>query len=391
MNNNLRLSFKIIGSSVLVVISVMAVLLGNHPIQAQGGLAISGSFYQQVFEIPQGSSIGGPSVNVVVFNNGSESLKIKMLGQSPLGVNIILSKNDFALPSGAQQEVTIKVEVTKDASPGDYDITIVAESSKEGGTGIQLAGAAAQTAKLKVLGESASISLQSVSLDGQAIVAMVRLFRVMDGQNHEVAYSETGKIETKVAPGSFIAISFIGGKQVAEQSFSVASNDKKQVNLAGATIYFESFGIVPNFQKSSGNLAFVQVVYALKNLYQRVPKSEVLLEVKYNGAVTEEVSLAVISPLEMGRAGLNYNYIPAGGWADGDYSLTLKLKLDDRFYSTSQIETFNLSGNSFGAAKPVAAKVEGGWTSPLILGGIGAAIIIIGLSAWLIIRKKRAL
>jgi len=369
---------KIISAGILALAFLSAGLLGALPVQAQGGLAISGSFYQQVFEIPHGSSVSGPSINVVVFNNGNEKLDIKMTSQTPPGVNIVLSQSDFTLLPGGQQEVLVGVEVTQDAVPGEYDISVVAESSKEGITGIQLAGAAAQNARLKVLGESALVTVQSMSLDGQPVVAMVRLYRVVDGQNHEVAYSETGTLETKVAPGSFIAASYMGGEKLAEESFTVAANDKRTVALSGATVYFEGFGVVLNYQKESGKLAFVQLVYAVRNLYQRVDKGEVILEVSRDEAPLDELSLATLSPLEMGRVGLNYNYIPAGGWVDGSYSFKLHLKLNDKPYAASQVEQLKVDSGG-----------EGGGMTPVVIGGIAAAVVVAAGVVWLFVGKRR--
>ena len=376
---NYWLKINIIGACLLGMAFVSVGLLGVVPAQAEGGLAISGSFYQQVFEIPQGSSVSGPSINVVVFNNSNEKLNIKMTSNSPLGVHILLSQSGFALLPGGQQEVLVGVEVTQDAAPGDYNLSIVAESSKEGISGIQLAGAAAQRATLKVLGESSLITLASVSPDGQPVVAMVRLFRVVAGQNLEVAYSGTGTLEAKVAPGSFVATSYVGGEKLAEQSFSVVTNDKKKITLSGATVYFEGFGVMPNYQKKGGDLAFAQLVYTVNNLYQRATKSEVILEVSRNESPLEEISLVTLSPLEMGRVGLNYNYIPAGGWVDGSYSFKLQLNLNDKPYTTSPVQQLKVGSGG----------VSGGGISYFVIGGIAAVVVVAAVVGWLFIRKRR--
>jgi len=122
----------------LLAVLCLTSLLMISPVQAEGGLAISGSFYRQDFEIPQGSSINSPDVYVVVFNNGETSLGIKMAVQTPLGVKINLSQSEFTLPPGKQQQVNIGIEVTKDATPGGYELTVTAESSQQGVTGIQV-------------------------------------------------------------------------------------------------------------------------------------------------------------------------------------------------------------------------------------------------------------
>jgi len=358
---------------------LFAVFLNFAPVLADGGIAMSGGFYQQAFIMPQGSSISGPSIYVVVFNNGSEELQVRMTSQAPPGVSAILSHSDFTLPPGGQQEVLAVVEVAQDTAPGEYEISITAESYKEGVSGIQLTGAATQRATLEVVGESALVTLQAVSPEGQPVVAMVRLYRVAAGQSHEIDYSETGTLTAKVAPGSFIAASYMGGQKVAEESFTVAANDEKTVTLMGATVYFEGFGLVPNYYSKGGKLAFAQIVYTVRNLYQRVAEGEVILEVSRDEALLEEVSLATLSPLDVGQVGLNYNYIPAGGWIDGSYSFKLQLKLDGKPYAASLVEQLEVSGSGD----------DGGGISPAAVGGIAAGAVIVGIAGWLLVRSRK--
>jgi hypothetical protein len=351
------------------------------PAQTQGGLALSGNFYRQEYEIPQGSSVSSPEIYVVVFNTGEADLGVKMTTQSPVGVRINLSQNDFTLPPGGQQMVLVGVEVTKDAAPGEYELTVTAESYKKGGTGIQISGAAGQSAKLTVLGESGSVKVQAVSPEGQPLVSTVRLYRVMASQNYEVAFSETGTLEAKVAPGSFIAATYIGGEKRAEESFSVAAGDNKTITLSAATIYFEGFGIVPNYQKESGKLAFAQIVYTVRNLYKQVTRAEVILEVSRDGAKLEEIQLATLSPLDIGRAGLNYNYMPSGGWTNGVYSFKLVLKLDGEPYATSFDEAFDVTTSVVPTRGINLVVFSGG-----IIAGVALITFCVGL---FILRKHR--
>ena len=354
-------------------------LLVISPVQAEGGLAISGSFYRQDFEIPQGSSINSPDVYVVVFNNGETSLGVKMTVQTPLGVKINLSQSEFTLLPGKQQQVNIGVEVTADATPGGYELTVTAESSQKGVTGIQVSGAASQTAKLTVLGGSGTVKVQAVSPEGESLVASVRLYRVIAGQNTGIANSETGTLEAKVAPGNFIAQVYIGGEKQAEQSFTIAKDENKTITLSAATIYFEGFGIVPNHDKATGKLAFAQIVYTVKNLYQPVKQAEVILEVSRGGTKLEDVSLANLSPLEMGQAGLNYNYIPSAGWVSGAYSFKLRLQIDGKPYATSLEQKLNVSGSS----------TKGAGLNPLVIGGIVIGVLLIAGAGVLLWKRKR--
>lgn len=349
---------------------------------AEGGIAMSGSFYQQEFRIPQGSAVSGPDIYVVVFNNSNNQLSIRMTSRSPAGVDLILSETEFTLPASGQKQVLVGVEVGNDAVPGNYEISISAESYKEGGTGIQLAGAASQKANLTVLGESGMVSIQATSPDQQPVVATVRLYRIVSGQEQEVAYSESGSLQAKVAPGSFAAASFMGGIKLAEERFDIAAGGNKNITLSGATVYFEGFDIVPNYEKESGKLAFVQVVYTVKNVYQRVEKGEVILQVSRDGSSPAELTLATLSPLETGRVELTYNYIPPGGWDNGSYDFKLQLKLDGKLYATS-LEKHFAANSEEGGSQGILGL------SPYVLGGIVAGVVVLIILVVFLVRMLR--
>ena len=385
MNWHSCLKRGVIGFAPLIPLLLLVCLFVASPAQAAGGLAMSGSFYNQDFEIPQGSSVSAPSVYVVVFNQGDEAFGVRMSWEAPVGVNITLSDDDFTLGPGEQQKVLIGVEVSHDAAPGEYEISVTAESYKQGGDGIQVMGAAGQSATLVVLGNSASVTAQTVSPDGEPVVAVVRLFKVIDDRNYEVAYSETGTLDATVAPGSFLASAYVGGENLAEESFSVATDEEKTVTLTVGTIYFEGFGIVPNYHTKTGELAFAQIVYTVRNLYQPVADAEIILLVTRDGASLEETSLATLSPLDIGRAGLNYNYIPSGGWADGSYGFKLQLKLDGEPYATTLEEQFDVSDG--GAAG--GGDGGGGGINAALIVGIAVAVLAVGAIGYLLVRRRR--
>jgi len=352
------------------------------PAQADVGIAVSGSFYRQAFEIPQGSSVSGPSIYVVVFNQGNEQFGVRMITEAPVGVNIKLSDDDFTLQPGEQQKVLIGVEVTEDAVPGEYEISVTAESYEEGGGGIQIMGAGGQSASLVVLGESGSVRVQTVSPDEEPVVAVIRLFKVVAGQDYEFAYSETGTLEANVSPGRFVARAYIGGEKLAEESFDVTADEEKMVALTVKTVYFEGFGVVPNYHTSTGELAFAQIVYTVRNLYQLVPNAEIILLVTHNGAPLEEISLATFSPLDIGRVGLSYNYIPSAGWVGGDYGFKLRLNLDGQPFANTLEEWLHVSPGG-------ASEESQRGLSAAIIAGIVAAVLVVAAAGYLLLRRKR--
>lgn len=363
----------------LLPLLFLASLFVAAPVQAQGGLAISGSFYRQALEIPQGSSVSAPSIYVVVFNQSDEEFGVRMTREAPPGVDITLSEDDFTLQAGEQRKVFVEVEATRDATPGKYTISITAESYKEGVDGIQLMGAARQSAELVVLGESALVKVETASPDGGPVVAVVRLFKVIADQNYEFAYSEDGILETTVSPGDFVALAYMGSQKLAEESFSILADEEKAITLTVATVYFEGFALVPNYDSETGNLAFAEVVYTISNLYQAFPEGRVVLQVSHNGSHLEEVTLATLAPLEKGRLGLKYNYTPPAGWKQGgSYGFRLQLHIGGEVYSTTLEEELQLSGTL------AASEFLGSWT---LIGSIAGGAVLLFIVVLLVSRR----
>jgi len=207
----------------------------------------------------------------------------------------------------------------------------------------------------------------------------VRLFKVIEGQNHEFAYSDTGELEASVSPGSFIASGYVAGEKLAEEAFNIAADEEKTITLIMRTVCFEGFGIVPNYHTETGKLAFVQLVYTINNLYQTYPEAEAVLKVTFDGTPLEETTVATLTPLEKGRVELKYNYIPAGGWVDGTYGFMLQLNLEGEPYATTLEEQLNASG---GGAAGAASH-----SRYYIIGGVVAAVIIGG--AYFLMRRRK--
>jgi hypothetical protein len=347
-----------------------------------GGLAMSGSFYRQDFEMPQGTSLNTNDIYVTVFNNGSEDFNVTLATETPTGVELALSEKDFQLKAGEQKKVTIGITVGEEAIPGDYTLKVTAEAYKEG-EGIKLLGAAGQTAKLTVTGEAASVEIASVTPDGAPITAMVRLYKKANNQNLSVGYSDTGNLKMKIAPGNYLAEAYVAGNKLAGKSFSAAANETKKITLEVKTVYFEGFGIVPNYSNETNEIVFAQVVYTVNNLIESFPEAKVVLKVNKDSTPLDETTLATLAPLEIGRVGLSYNYIPAGGWQKATYSFKLELQIGGQPYTTSKEEILELGPGGSSAA-------GGGNINWLLIGGIaGAVIILVLIIIIFMMRRKR--
>jgi hypothetical protein len=370
--------------TICTLVFLSAGLISHCPVNAAGGIALSGSFSSQTFEIPQGSSISAPSVDLVVFNNLENTIGIRMSTQAPVGVTVNLSESDFTLESGGQKAISISVAVTTDAVPGNYSISITAEAYKEGVQGIQLLGSASQTAPLQVLGESATVNVQAVSPDGTPVIAIIRLFKQIGSNRYEFAYSETGVLDAIVSPGSYIAEGYVGGQLLDSESFDIAADETKTLTLTTGTIYFEQFDTLEYSNTDTGKFAFAEMVYTIKNVYEQVENAVVLLEVKRDGASLEQKQIGSFSPLVVGSVGQSYQYTPIDGWIDGNYSFKLILKIDNEIYTSSPERQIDISGGTESSDQGNDSNM------PLIVGIVCVVVLLLDIAFYMIYRSRKA-
>ena len=370
---------------VCALLSLLIVLASPGPVSAAGGIAISGSFSSQHFEIPQGSTITAPSVDIVIFNNLDSSIGIRMTTQSPAGVIVHLSETDFTLASGAQKSLGISIEVTEHAAPGNYSISITAEAVREGAQGIQVLGSASQIAPLQILGDSGILNVQAISPDGTPVVAIIRLYKQIGSNRYEFAYSETGSLDSiLVSPGSYVVDGYVGGQLLDSEGFEIAADETKTIELTVGTVYFEQFDILEYSNTETGQFAFAEIVYTIKNVYEQVNDAIVLLDVKRNGVSLEQKQIGSFSSLVVGSVGQSYQYTPIDGWINGDYIFKLILKINDEIYTTSLEKQLDVGGGNVTPAEGNDSNM------PLIVGIVCAVVLLLDIAFYMIYRSRKA-
>ncbi|MFA5055356.1 MAG: hypothetical protein WC562_04175 [Dehalococcoidia bacterium] len=346
-----------------------------------GGIALSGTFSSKTFEIPQGSSVEASNVNIVVFNNDDESIGINLTGQCPTGVSLVFSESSFELAPDSHKTVSIvSIDVTTDAVPGEYEVSITAEAYTTGVEGIQLLGSVRQTASLTVTGESGTVSVQTVSPDGIPVPARIRLFKVIGSSKVEFAYSDTGLLNATVSPGSYVAEGYVGGKLLDEESFDIAAGETKTISLTVETIYFYHFAVLEYFNSDTGNLAYVEIQYTVKNVYEEVDDASILLDVTLDGEPLEQKTIAPPNRLTLDGVNGVWEYTPLEGWKSGDYSFKLILKIGDEVYTYSTEKQLDVTGD---------ASV-GGSNTPLIIGIVCAIVVVFAVALYMILKKRKA-
>lgn len=351
------------------------------PVQAQGSIAISGSFYRQRFEIPQGSSASGSSIDVVVFNQSDEQIGVKMVTEAPPGVTIDLSDTEFLIPPRGQKEVLVGVQVGPDAVPGEYPdgLSVIAQRYSMGEEGIVILGSAGEQASLTISGDAASVSVDTVSPSGDRVYTDISLFKIIGGEKYEFADSHTGNLQTKVSPGTFVVYAYSRGVELASQDFGVAAGDDKSLTLTVKTIYFKSFGVVPATNTETGEMGYVQVSYTIANVYEPVSNAEVRLIVTRDGVPLDETTMLTMGVLDVGDMGVPYRYTtPPDSWERGTYGFSLQLYVDEQLYASTTEQT--LAVDVGGASRSWM------WILLGVLGG-GLGLLILGVLVWR--RRKR--
>jgi hypothetical protein len=364
----------------LLLFSTMFIQLFSPPpgVYADGGVGITGSFSSQVFELVQGSSVNVSSVYVEIHNFRSDAITVRMTTEAPVGVIVNLSQTEFILESGGQQRITVGITATADVAPGEYKIDITAEPYIENPGGIQVVGASGLSATLRVVGEGGTVAVNLVGADNSPIVGEVRLYKIISSKDYEIARSMTGSLYTAVAPGSFYAVAYAGESEIARESFAVAANENKVINLVGLTIYFAGFDPVPAYITDTEDLHHVKMVYTLENLYQPMSDVEVFLNVLRDGSQLEHISILSISTLDIGSLGTSYNYVSSDGWVDGNYSFQLQLYVSNSFFTNTLVKNLDIGGTVNPSPTPYHDNGSSGSSNTGMIIGIAAAVVVAG-------------
>ncbi len=370
------------------------------PVQAQGGFAMSGSFYSQKLELPQGAKIHTPDIYVVVFNNSNEDINVKMTTNAPLGVTLTLAEYEFRLAAHSQKTLEVGIDIAMDAVPGDYKISVTAQPYKESIEGIQIIGGAEQEADLTITGDFGAVDISTVSIDGSPVPAVIVLLRSYEQGDFEIARTDTGRLITNVSPGSYSTHAYVAGRELAVETFTVAADEQKTLILTIKTVYFEGYEIVPVNQNDTGSLVMVHVVSTVKNLLDAFTNVKVNLLVS-SETKQESVNIINLSRLEKGDVELSYNYVPANGWQPGIYIFKLELKVGDEIYTTSNAKTLKVDATGKASLVTISGATASATSTPtspaetessntwLIIAGAAVGVLLIITVISLVRRRNK--
>lgn len=349
------------------------------------GVAMSGTFAGQKYVIPSGSSVSSSEIFITVISGYQSNIGIQMTCTAPVGVNINLSNTDFTLDPGESQSISIEIQTTADAAAGNYTLSITATPYITNPGGVQMLPEITQTASLNVTGESANVTILAVSPEDTPVTAELRLLKLIEGRNQEVAYdASTSSLNAIVAPGTFLAQAYVGSQLLDEETFEIAADENKTIKLMAGTIYFENPGVLEYTNSETGELEYAHIYYTLRNVYQTVDKADVYLNVKLNGNQISErgpYSFVSFGP-DPGRAPGFFDYTPTSG--NGLYVFTLNLYVNDIPYGNSSEIPFEVNDNSSSSVTDDNSNL------PLIVGIVCAVVLLLDIAFYMIYRSRKA-
>ncbi len=360
---------------ILIALAILSVIsfAAPAPVLAEGGIAISGSFYRQHFQLLPGESISNPDINIIVFNNYAEEIKVKLSTETPPGVTIDLAQTEFTIPPVSNITVTVGVSVGMDIVPGDYKLLVSASVVPKPGSGIAITGAAELQADLTVFGEAGSVRIITETPDGEPFTAELHLYRKAGEQLSPAGFSASGIFESRLVPGDYMVQGFYQDTQVVTKEFSLTADEHKDITLTAQTVFLYGFNVVSAHNEGSTELSYANILYTFTNIYRPLKDFKAVLDISLDGKPLETATIITIPTLDVGETSGTYKYIPPQGWQTGTYTFAMSVFSMDNLYGQS-------------AEKTIENVSAGGFNGAFI---IIAAVVLIGLFLFFYLRKRR--
>ena len=360
----------------LLFLALLLCLFLPTPAQAQG-LSFSGNFGSQHFQLLRGETTPEDAdVFVIIGNTGDSPVTVKITTPDlPLQVELLLPGRNFTLEPGESQRLDIGVSVGQNAVPGDYTLTVAGETVPTG-PGIAVGPGGQAKAKLTILGEAGTVVIRAVDPEGEPFPATIGVYKEIAGELSLVYPLQRGSLETKLAPGDYIARALYEEITVTEKGFSLAADEEKEIDLVCYSPCLTNFTVSPVYA-ADGALERARITWGIANLLQPVDDFAVVLKVSVNNHPLDSAELTSSPTLGVGetRSG-DYSYSPAEGWQKGrTYRFVVELHVEGKLHYQSPPEELTPGGMPGGISRA-------------IIGGIIAAVVVAAVVVYLVRRRR---
>ena len=326
-----RLGIRVLSNAFLcTVLLAVCFSMGQVVLASGGGIAVSGTFANQTYQVVQGESLESSDVFIVFINNYDRPIQLELTPEGPDGVVFELDARVVSVESKGRVQVPVRFTVADYVSPGNYQIGIAALVVPETLDGVVVAGAAELVSTLTVFGEAGTVRVRTVDLFGVPFPLPMRLARVKDGLNTPVAEDPDGTLEQKVSPGRYLVTATLGTQEVAHKEFDIAADQVLEFDLTVQTVYIRSFSVRSLYREDGKTLYAFQVDFSVENLAEPLEDVSYLIVVERNGKPFDSKEMFAVGSLgtEVQEYSSQY-FLPDNGTplSAGEYRFSVEVRV----------------------------------------------------------------
>lgn len=338
-------------------------------------LGISKSFRENgIIDMTPGQTLP-PEQFIRVDNVGPKPAEVEWETTAPSGITITPEVTKATIGSDESLAIPFAITVAGTTAGGDYPVGVNVKQTNvppPKGGGIIIAPAVGANFVVRVNGASATAIIRGISaVDGSSLTGDLRLSQVND-KNLPVVISKTQgtELQTNVAPGKYRGTFTIPGLIDESVDFTLSDGETKTVDIPVTTVQFVVADALP--QPGTGEVVSAKLVTSLKNNVQKLKGPlKLVAVVSRDGVEIETVDIQTFPALPPGLTDASTTYVPATGWAPGEYTFEFQLRAAEYTVSAP-------------AAKPII--VPG---LSLLWPVLGALVVILLLLWWFLIRRRR--
>jgi len=361
----------------LIFLALLLCLSLPTPAQAQGLGWSGGSFDGQHFYLLRGETTPeDANIYIIVRNAGDSPITVEITTPAtPLQVEILLPTRNLTLEPGESQKLNVTITVGQEATPGDYTLTVAGEIVPTG-QGIAVVAGGQSRATLTILGEAGTVVIRAVDPEGEPFPATIGVYKEIAGELSLVYPLQRSSLETKLAPGNYLARAYYENITVTEEEFSLAADERKEIDLVCYSPCLTKFTLSPVYS-AEGVLVSARITYGIANLLQPVDNFTVLLKVSVDNRASDSAELLSRPTLGVGETASGVDsYSPAEGWQKGrTYRFVIEFQVGGELYYQSPAKALTPAGMPGGV----------NWA---IIGGIIAAVVVVAVVVYLVRRPR---
>jgi hypothetical protein len=319
---------------ILSLLFLIGLMVTPLKLQANGGIAVSGTFASYHYKLLPGEVIETPDVYVLFFNNFAVDIEVQLitsitnLDGSPTTVgdrvSFLLEETVVSIPANERIRIPIGMTVSEDAPAGEYRLGLAAEVIPDTIQGITVTGSAELRTRLTIFGEAGDLDLRSFDFFGEPLSAQLRLFRLDEGGTSPVRTVTNGVIIDRFVPGTYLVVGTFKEVEVLRETFTIVDREPTVLRLIAQTVFVESMSVTPLVSSTTGLLSRVRIDYTLRNIHTTVEDVRIFLQTTFEDEPLDLTQEAVIPFLPESVVNSSFNYLPTDGWQSGLYRFQIK-------------------------------------------------------------------